>query len=88
MLFHPLMLLPGSHSTENSDVSTNTFLPFSRMFIEKQLTDVTADIHNMEYCITVNKHDVLTEIPMQYIESENGKDESQKHKHRMISLDI
>lgn len=39
----------------------------------------------MKYYIAVDKNDVLTEISMQSIESQNEKDESQKHKHWLIS---
>lgn len=81
------MPFPENHSIENSDVSTNTFFPLSRILIEKQLTDTTDVIFTTWNTIhtAVNENDYLTEISMQCIESQNKKDESQKHKHRMIS---
>lgn len=88
ILFHLLMPFPENHSIENSDVSTNTFFPLSRILIEKQLTDTTDVIFTTWNTIhtAVNENDYLTEISMQCIESQNKKDESQKHKHRMIDL--
>ena len=39
----------------------------------------------MKYHIAIGENDVLTEIAMQYVESQNEKDKSQKHKHWMIA---
>lgn len=49
------------------------------MLREKQLTDITAVIFTT-WNTAVDENDVLIEISMQYIESQNEKDESQKHK--------